>query len=155
MSHSSWLIKQERGGSAREPARSFKMEEVAARSARRPAIGELGEQAALDYLAQKHLKLHCRNWRCNAGEIDIIMLSTTGLVFVEVKTRVDTKLARVHLLDNITERKRRKLRQLVGIYQMLNRRGGRIVPARIDVVGVLLHPGDLKPVKITHLVSAC
>ncbi|MFX7820786.1 YraN family protein, partial [Acinetobacter baumannii] len=46
-----------------------------------------GEDAALVYLQQQGLRLLERNWRCKAGEIDLIMQDDATLVFVEVRRR--------------------------------------------------------------------
>ncbi|WP_424192926.1 YraN family protein [Ampullimonas aquatilis] len=49
--------------------------------------GDQGEDAALVYLQQQGLRLLERNWRCKAGEIDLIMQDDATLVFVEVRRR--------------------------------------------------------------------
>ncbi len=50
-------------------------------------LGQIGEQAALSYLLQQGYTLRGRNWRCQYGELDLIMQQGDQLVFVEVKTR--------------------------------------------------------------------
>lgn len=51
------------------------------------AVGRFGEDLAAAYLAEHGLTVLERNWRCPAGEIDIIAQDDDVLVFVEVKTR--------------------------------------------------------------------
>ncbi len=51
------------------------------------ALGERGEDHAARFLRKAGLKVLARNYRCDAGEIDIIALHHETLVFVEVKTR--------------------------------------------------------------------
>lgn len=51
-------------------------------------LGERGEDQAAKFLRKAGLKVLARNYRCDAGEIDIIALDHhETLVFVEVKTR--------------------------------------------------------------------
>lgn len=47
-----------------------------------------GERLAADYLVRNGLEILDRNWRCKAGEADIIALEDDVVVLVEVKTRV-------------------------------------------------------------------
>jgi len=54
---------------------------------RRRAIGTLGEDLACRYLADHGYSIVERNWRCRAGEIDIVAQDGLCWVFVEVKTR--------------------------------------------------------------------
>ena len=51
------------------------------------AVGRYGEQCAADHLAAAGLEILARNWRCRAGELDIVARDGSQLVFVEVKTR--------------------------------------------------------------------
>lgn len=50
-------------------------------------IGERGEDAAAAYLENAGMRLEVRNWRCPAGEIDIVARDGDTLVLCEVKTR--------------------------------------------------------------------
>lgn len=54
-------------------------------------IGARGENAAAEYLARAGLTVVERNWRCKAGEVDIIALDGEDIVLVEVKTRRSNK----------------------------------------------------------------
>ncbi len=53
----------------------------------RRALGNRGERAAVRYLRKAGWKVVARNFRCPAGEIDIIIDNGTTLAFVEVRTR--------------------------------------------------------------------
>ncbi len=53
----------------------------------RKKLGQAGEQLAADFLKQKGYSIIQRNFRCAAGEVDIIAKDKDYLVFVEVKTR--------------------------------------------------------------------
>jgi putative endonuclease len=46
-----------------------------------------GEDAAAAYLTRIGVSVEGRNWRCPAGEIDIVARDGEEIVFVEVKTR--------------------------------------------------------------------
>ena len=49
--------------------------------------GQSGETIARSYLERKGFSTIETNWRCAAGELDLVMLDGDYLVFVEVKTR--------------------------------------------------------------------
>ncbi len=50
-------------------------------------IGSQAEEDALQFLLRNGLNLLARNYRCRFGEIDLIMLHGSELVFVEVRKR--------------------------------------------------------------------
>ncbi len=51
------------------------------------ALGRFGEDTAARHLSQCGMEILDRNWRCAAGEIDIVARDGSYLVFCEVKTR--------------------------------------------------------------------
>lgn len=53
----------------------------------RVSLGRYGEDRAVDYLLSMGMEILDRNWRCAAGEIDIVARDGEDLVVVEVKTR--------------------------------------------------------------------
>jgi putative endonuclease len=53
----------------------------------RTRLGQSGEGLARRYLERKGFEFLAANWRCRAGEIDLVMRDGAALVFVEVKTR--------------------------------------------------------------------
>ncbi|CAN5761693.1 YraN family protein [soil metagenome] len=53
----------------------------------RKLTGEAGEHFARAFLERKGMLHVGSNWRCAAGEIDLVMVDGDMLVFVEVKTR--------------------------------------------------------------------
>ncbi|MEM9057480.1 MAG: YraN family protein [Pseudomonadota bacterium] len=53
----------------------------------RRAAGDQAEAAALDYLTQRGLKLIARNYRCRAGELDLVLSDGDTLVVAEVRYR--------------------------------------------------------------------
>lgn len=50
-------------------------------------LGRLGESVASRLLGQKSYHVIARNWTCDRGEVDLVALDGSSLVFVEVKTR--------------------------------------------------------------------
>lgn len=56
----------------------------------RIARGRAGEQAALDRYLAFGYRLVARNWRCNLGELDLILERGGILVVCEVKTRTSS-----------------------------------------------------------------
>lgn len=53
----------------------------------RSEVARRGEDAAAAFLERVGMTVVDRNWRCSAGEIDIVALDGDELVFIEVKTR--------------------------------------------------------------------
>jgi len=49
-------------------------------------LGRQGERAAARYLRRRRYRILVRNYRCIAGEIDLIASQAATIVFVEVKT---------------------------------------------------------------------
>ena len=96
-------------------------------------LGKSGEQAATEYLESCGLRILDRNWRCAAGEIDIVATERYALVVVEVKTR--TSLRYGSPLEAVSRAKRTRLRRLA--VQWLNAHGVRFDQVRIDVVGLV------------------
>jgi putative endonuclease len=116
-------------------------------------IGTLGENAAADYLKSQGLQIIRRNWRCKAGEIDIIAQDSQDLVFVEVKSRLSSRRAKDYLFENIDYRKSQKLRLLANIYlaYYFSRKSK---PHRIDIVGVIFCRNSRSVLSIEHLKGA-
>jgi putative endonuclease len=54
------------------------------------ALGAYGERVAERYLVDDGLTVLDRNWRCAAGELDLVLRDGDTLVFCEVKTRSGT-----------------------------------------------------------------
>jgi putative endonuclease len=50
-------------------------------------LGRAGEELAARYLLANGYQILARNWRCAAGELDLVAQHESCLVFVEVRTR--------------------------------------------------------------------
>lgn len=53
----------------------------------RKEAGVAAENAALQFLTERGLRLLTRNYRCRGGEIDLVMMDGKTLVLVEVRYR--------------------------------------------------------------------
>ena len=97
------------------------------------ARGNAAEDAALAWLEDQGLQFVTRNYRCKTGEIDLIMLDRSTLVFVEVRLRNN----RNHLTgaDSITHRKMRRLIRTATWY-LAQHPQSRDVDYRFDVVSM-------------------
>ena len=51
------------------------------------ALGRYGEEIAVEHLRRQGLTILARNWRCAAGELDVVAREGGTLVVCEVKTR--------------------------------------------------------------------
>ncbi|HCH20189.1 MAG: YraN family protein [Cellvibrionales bacterium] len=71
-------------------------------------IGEETEAAALQFLLRQGLSLITRNYRCQYGEIDLIMQDITSVVFIEVRYRRHAEFG--GSANSITTQKQKKIR---------------------------------------------
>lgn len=56
------------------------------------SLGRWGEELALHWLIDQGLEILIKSYRTPHGEIDLIMKDRDQIVFIEVKTRTNTKL---------------------------------------------------------------
>ncbi len=133
----------------------------------RKKLGAVGEELAVLHLKSLGWRILARNWRFSrVGELDIVAVDPGGasgsaslpghssshggsageaLVFCEVKTRSGDRYGQP--LEAVTAAKLKTLRRLAGAW-MAGHDGG-YPQVRIDVIGVLMRPGE-KP-QIVHL----
>jgi len=120
-------------GSDARPARPVR----SARAERRRALGVYGEAYAARHLVEQGMVLLERNWRCDAGEIDLVLRDGRVLVVCEVKTRSSTAYGSA--LEGVTARKAARLRRLAA--RWLAEHQLHPDEVRIDLVGVLVPRG--------------
>ena len=114
----------------------------------RAEVWRVGEQLAAAHLERLGWRILDRNWRCPAGELDIVALEPGPepvVVFCEVKCR--SGLGFGPPLEAITSRKVAKPREVA--LHWLRAQPGPVPHVRFDGVGVLL-ARDTLPV-ITHV----
>lgn len=95
--------------------------------------GQGWEGYASRWLQQEGLKLLITNFRCKAGEIDLIMQDNDCLVFVEVRYRADRD--RGGPLASVTPAKQQKLARAARYFLRQNPQW-RHAPVRFDVLGI-------------------
>lgn len=102
-------------------------------TARQQSLGAYGERVAAQHLTRLGMTVLDRNWRCPAGEIDLVLRDATVLVVCEVKTR--RGLTYGHPVAAVREQKLQRL-QLLALFWM--EAHGVVAPdVRIDVVGIV------------------
>lgn len=115
---------------------------------RKRLLGQRGEAIAARHLTGLGMAVIDRNWRCDAGEIDLVLRDGRVLVVCEVKTRTSTAYGTP--LEAIDQRKLDRLRRLAA--RWLRVHDCHPDDVRIDMVGVLAPPG--LPVEIEHVEGA-
>lgn len=115
---------------------------------RRRRLGGAGEEVACRFLEEKGLKILDRNWRTGSGELDIVAGDGTTVVFVEVKTRLNTSYGEPE--ESITREKIERIRRLAIAYMNESGLKGGM---RFDVISVL--PDDTgEEWSVRHLKDA-
>ncbi len=110
-------------------------------------LGRKGEDLAASYLRNLGWEIVERNYTTWLGEIDLICEDSGTLVFVEVKTRTSSEVARPD--QSVTRRKQARLRRLVEDY--LVRHNLESSDVRFDVLGITL--SGRRP-EFEHIVGA-
>lgn len=117
----------------------------------RQSLGHAGEQMARRALEARGLVIVQANYRCAAGEMDLIARAANEWVFVEVKTRRGNRFGTPE--EAITRRKQAKLAQVAETYLQAHALAD--VAWRIDVVAIEMdrHGKLLRLDVIEHAVS--
>jgi putative endonuclease len=95
-------------------------------------LGRRGEDIAADHLARLGYAIGVRNWRCAAGEMDIVAREGETLVFVEVRTRRSRDFGTPE--ESITASKQARLVEVAQTYMQTMELAD--VAWRIDVVAI-------------------
>lgn len=115
----------------------------------RRSLGEVGEALVARYLTERGARVLERNWRCLEGELDLVVVEPDGVVVaVEVKTRRGVGFG--DPVEAVTPVKQQRLRRLLA--QWLRQHPDvSAASLRIDVVGVLVRPGE--PIRLRHITG--
>jgi len=100
-------------------------------------LGRYGEEKAVHYLMSGGYEILCRNFRCKAGEIDIVARDRTKsslIVFFEVKTRRSCIFGLP--CESVTVSKLRKIKRVIREYVDANKHWN--CDFRIDVIEVFV-----------------
>ncbi|MBN2064487.1 MAG: YraN family protein [Sedimentisphaerales bacterium] len=110
-------------------------------------LGQRGETLAAGYLRrQAKMRILKRNYRDNAGEIDIIAQDGPELVFIEVKTR---SREGVYTAEQAVDAE--KQRHIIRTARsFINRFRLQKHPCRYDIVAVILNPGEKTQIRHTR-----
>lgn len=139
------LERPKAAGSIREKEEGAKRSKPGKRN---KALGARGEQAAARFLERRGYEILERNWRCYAGEADIIAKDEDAIVFIEVKTRK----GRDHGFpaEAVTAQKRSKYEKIALAY--LADYDSVDYPVRFDVISIVVM-GNEKAM-IRHQINA-
>ncbi len=98
----------------------------------RQALGNYGEQRVAEWYQEQGYVILARNWRCRAGELDLVVRRGPVVVFCEVKTRSSDRFGVP--AEAVTASKRARLRRLAVAW--LSQWDGRAPELRFDVASV-------------------
>ena len=100
-------------------------------------LGQFGEEKAAKYLTSSGYEILSRNFRCKAGEIDIVAKEKARdnlIVFFEVKTRKNRAFGLP--CESVTALKMQKIKKAIRVYTRANKHI--IKDLRIDVIEILI-----------------
>ena len=97
-------------------------------------LGKRGEEAATCFLQRREYEILDRNWKCIAGEADIVALQDDTLCFIEVKTRKDAQKG--FPSEAVDMRKRSRYERIAACY--LKDHDYADVRVRFDVIAFLV-----------------
>ena len=97
-------------------------------------LGKKGEEAAACFLERREYEILDRNWKCIAGEADIVALQDDTLCFIEVKTRKDAQKG--FPSEAVDTRKRSRYERIAACY--LKDHDYADVRVRFDIIAILV-----------------
>jgi len=115
----------------------------------RLSLGRQGEDLAVAELARRGYQIIERNWRCEAGEVDIVAREGSAWVFVEVRTRRSTRFGSPE--ESVTHAK--QARMIVVAEHYLAEHELAEVDWRLDLVAVVVGRRG-QPVRVSVLQNA-
>jgi len=105
-------------------------------AAQRQALGAYGERVAATHLTEQGMVVLDRNWRCEQGELDLVLRDGQVLVACEVKTRSGVVGGSPH--EAVDTRKLQRLHDL--LWRWCEAHGVRPQETRVDLVAILRSP---------------
>ena len=141
------------GSAARDPGRDARAGAVGrgrpVADVGRDILGHRGEEMAATHLRTLGYRIVGRRERVLRGDIDIVALDGRTVVFVEVRSRTDTRHG--HPAETVGRFKQRRIAELANAY--IRRHRLQDCQVRIDVVTVIFGEPGAKPV-IEHFENA-
>jgi len=107
----------------------------------RRAFGSAVETSARQYLTTAGLELISTNFTCRMGEIDLIMLDSSILVFIEVRFRADAKFGGAK--RSVTQVKQQRLIKTAKLFLLRNQQF-REYCCRFDVIAARGELGNIR-----------
>jgi putative endonuclease len=114
----------------------------------RQALGRWGEDRAARHLEAQGCQIVATNWRCPAGEVDLIVVDGDCLAFVEVRTRRGTAYGSPE--ESITPR---KLAHMIAVAETYVYEERWEKDWRLDVVAIQVQGRRLKSIEWYRNVS--
>ena len=114
-------------------------------------VGKKGEEVVASWLVNNGYTIIERNWRVLTGEIDIIAIEKEVLVFIEVKTLLNTTLESLDII--VGKRKQIKISQTAKYFLKSHRQYHKLA-MRFDVVVLRSSPFNLEHPKVLHIKNA-
>ena len=114
-------------------------------------VGKKGEEVVASWLVNNGYTIIERNWRVLTGEIDIIAIEKEVLVFIEVKTLINTTLESLDII--VGKRKQIKISQTAKYFLKSHRQYHKLA-MRFDVVVLRSSPFNLEHPKVLHIKNA-
>ena len=114
----------------------------------RAGLGRSGEREAEGFLRARKYRIVTQNYRCPPGEVDLIALDGTTIVFVEVKTRTGREHADPQ--DAVNIHKQQHIQRAAEFFLRQTHSEDRVY--RFDVVALVLLPDGKQ--EIEHLIDA-
>ena len=113
-------------------------------------LGAWGEELAVKYLQKKHYRILTMGYRTRFGEIDIIAVNKSYIIFVEVKLRKNNQYASA--CEFVDARKQMKLRKTAQLWIAENESAKQ---PRFDVIEIYAPAGlETKKPEIFHIENA-
>lgn len=112
-------------------------------------LGKRAEEIAATELKRRNYEVVCTNYRCRGGEIDIIAMDGSTLVFVEVRSRRSD--CQEYPSESVDARKQSKL-ILTARHYLVNNELSEDTDCRFDVVAVTFIHG--RPVGVEVIRNA-
>lgn len=107
-------------------------------------FGDKGERLAEKVLLKKGYKLLARNFRSRFGELDLVMQDRDTLVFIEVKTRMNTKFGRPE--EAVTPWKLKHIQKTAEYYCVMHKIKN--TKMRIEVVAIQMDKDKIESIKL-------
>ena len=115
----------------------------------RRSLGRRGEALAEAYFRSHEYKIVAQNYRCRAGEMDLIVERAGTLVFVEVRTRRGTAAGTPE--ESITPTKAQRLITVAETYRQ--EQPGGPESWRIDLIAIEVSKGG-RLIRLDHIPHA-